>query len=294
MTDEGQVFSRTAPAAGPTGDASAASLPSGIPEGQPAATDQPAPTAPQAPAAESQPTQDQLREWQQAYQNRENWQRSNTQKAQELAEQARQLREENRWVYDFVDAYSGNEAFRSEVEAAARKHFGQQPPTTPATPAQEGQQPPAGVDPELAQRVSQMQAQLQAIERERLLQEADAKYNTMFSEYKRITGNEMPPQTFWKIKNDLNVSGSIDPVQQMYYSCRDEFLQQRAAAAQAGAQQAAEAAGRATVEGASGGGGGQRDLASMSQDEADRLGRLAATGGIPDADYNPFIYTKPS
>ena len=285
MPEEGPVFTPGAatPTPGPTSDATTAVQPSGIPE----------PVAPQAaptpPPGEPAPTAEQIREWKEAAKNRDEWQRANTQRAQELAAAQRQFREEQRLVYEFAQAAQTDPRVQRMIQDYQAILAGE---TQPAPGAEEGQ-PPKAADPELARRLAETERRLEAFERARDLEWADQAYDRMRADYREITGREMSPQTFYRIQQDLARTGSIDPSAQMRATCFDEF-RQLGGQAQATAAQQAQVATRGTqVEGPS---GGQQtrglDLATTPYEEFERAGRIAG-GGTPDADYNPFIFRKP-
>ena len=260
-------------------------------EGAPAA-------APTIKVGDADYTPEQLQAAIAAQNNRQDWQRSNTQEAQRLAQERAQLIEQvqgfqqanSEWT-GMLEAAAGNPALQQELEALRSKALGQPTATPPGQPTAT----PSDIPPALAQKIAQIEQRQMAVERTQKArqeaadyQEATAKLDSTFAEYEKVYGQPMPKPVFDNVMKYLNETGSIDPVGAMFAVTRDQLLQQRGQAGQEHLSNAQLGVQNATTQGASPANqNAPIDLSKISQDDADRAGRIAATGQA-DADYNPY------
>jgi hypothetical protein len=286
MADEGHVFTRqdATPATGPTSEPTAAVTPSGIPT-EPTVTAPPGPAEPAAVA----PTQEQINEWKQAFDNKHDWQRSNTQDAQRNARERDELKGTVQWANDLQYGYQNDPKVKQFVDEY-NERFGTGQPSAPTGAAPiEGQPPQVAGDPALMQRIAASEQRLEQFERARDYDEAGRKYETARQQFQKITGRNWTHPEFQRLGADLARTGSIDPSAQMYATFHTEF-------AQAGTQQAATnvanaqaAAAGTQVEGVVGGTQTQPiDLRTASDGDIDRLARQAI-GAEASPGYNKFI-----
>ena len=285
MADEG-VFSRqdAAPAAAPTGDATTAARDTMLGA-------EPSATPPPAPDAGGAPTPDQINEWKQAYENRQNWQRSNTQTAQELAREREEVRAYKQWADELANGYQNDPKVRQFVDDYNKLRATGGQPSEPmgGVPAAEGQ-PPAGADPALVQRLTAAEQRLAQFERAREAEWADKAYGQAQAEFQKITGRDWTPQEYMRLRGDLARTGSIDPAAQMKATFWNEFAQARGQAVTQGVANAQAVAAGAQVEGVAGGNQAQQiDRRTASDADLDRLARQAI-GADAGPDYSPFIY----
>lgn len=235
------------------------------------------PTSQEATDAQAPETQQydpqQIEEWRKAYENREAWQRANTQRAQEIAQWQEFVRLMEQHP-DLAEEFAQKLAERLGVPDATGI-----PPQGEESTAQPG---------DLARKISELEQKLNEIEQKELLAWADQQWRRAENEYQRLFGQPMPEQMKDRIKEHLAITGSIDPVASIYYVCKDQLLSRGAQASQEAAQKAQQAIQGAVTEGSAGGEQARQiDFSKMSLEELERLGRAAATGQA-DSDYNPF------
>jgi len=234
-----------------------------------------------------------------ALNNKQDWQRSNTQTAQQLAAERTQLQQQvqewqqanENWT-GFLEAASQNPALRTELEGLMAKATGQ-PLATP-TPGQPTAMP-SDIPPALAAKLQALEQQVAQERQARVTQEQTANYqeaqqkiDATFAEYEKVYGQPMPKGTFDNLMGYLKQTGSVDPVGAMYAVTRDQLLQNRAQGATQALNQAQAGIQGATTEGMPAANqSAPIDLSKVTQEDADRLGRIAATGHA-ETDYNPF------
>lgn len=235
------------------------------------------PTSQEATDAQAPETQQydpqQIEEWRKAYENREAWQRANTQRAQEIAQ----------WQ-EFVRLMERHPDLAEEFAQKLADRLGVEVPEAAGIQAP-GQDAESADIPDWARELKQ---KIEEMEWKEAYQWADQQWSRADQEYKQIFGQPMPPQVRDRIKEHLASTGSIDPVASMYYVCKDQLLSRGAQASQEAAQKAQQAIQGAVTEGSAGGEQARQiDFSKMSLEELERLGRAAATGQA-DSDYNPF------
>jgi hypothetical protein len=238
-------------------------------------------------------TPDQINEWKQAYENRQEWQRANTQKAQALAREREELAAIKEWADALQTGYQTDPRVREFVDGfnKLRDGGGQEP--VGGVPGLEGQQP-GKVDPAIAQELLNVKQRLEQFERARDAEWADKVYSDAQAEFQKITGRNWTPQEHARLAQDLQRTGSIDPKAQMFWTFRNEFAQSGNKQAQANVAAAQAAASGAHVEGIAGGDQSQPLDLRTADPEITRKLALRAIGGNPDDDTHPWIYTTPS
>ena len=290
MAPEEGTFSRqdAAPATGPTGGPPPAAQDTML--GAEGATTPPAP--PEAGAAA--PTPDQINEWKQAYENRQEWQRANTQEAQRIARERAEIQQWREWTEQLQHGYEHDPNVRAFVDGFNQQRTGQsgQPAQPTGGVPAEGQQA-AQSDPAIMQRLAEYDRRLQQFEHARDAEWADKVMADAQTEFQSVMRRNWTYQEHQRLSNDLARTGSIDPKAQMFWTFRNEFAQAGNVQAQQNVAAAQAAAAGAQVEGTAGGDQAHQIDLRTAPEEVRRKLALNAIGGNPDDDSHPWIYNKP-